>query len=259
MKKIVGNKRFCIQTNGEFEPFVGVSKSKNSTKLMINIIFSNGGKLCCTEDHEIIFKNRKIKASDLKIGNIIQTTNGQLSILDKIAYKEKCNDVYDIIHVNQRHTYDIKILDSCIEISNCILVDELAFVNKADEFYESVYPTISSGDNTKVIITSTPRGMNFFYKMWTDAEMGKSDYIAYDVKWYENPNYDQKWYNTMTKNMNKSAINQEIHCVKGDTYITIDNVSMRIEELYNKYRPLNNSSLKDIVYIQHILIDGTKK
>ena len=55
---------------------------------------------------------------------------------------------------------------------NMIFLDEFAFVptNVASDFFSSVYPTISSGKSTKVIIVSTPNGMNLFYKLWTDAE-----------------------------------------------------------------------------------------
>ncbi len=54
---------------------------------------------------------------------------------------------------------------------NIIFLDEFAFVANhiADQFFSSVYPTISSGQNTKVIIVSTPHGMNHFYKIWHDA------------------------------------------------------------------------------------------
>ena len=58
---------------------------------------------------------------------------------------------------------------------NILFLDEFAFVpnHVADSFFASVYPTITSGKNTKVIIVSTPHGMNHFYRMWHDAEKGK--------------------------------------------------------------------------------------
>ena len=54
---------------------------------------------------------------------------------------------------------------------NIIFLDEFAFVPNhiAEQFFSSVYPTISSGKSTKVIIISTPNGMNMFYKLY-DAE-----------------------------------------------------------------------------------------
>ncbi len=72
---------------------------------------------------------------------------------------------------------------------NIIFLDEFAFIPNhiADMFFSSVYPTISSGKNTKVIIVSTPHGMNHFYKIWHDAERSKNEYIPTEVHWSEVP------------------------------------------------------------------------
>ena len=76
---------------------------------------------------------------------------------------------------------------------NILFLDEFAFVpnHVADSFFASVYPTITSGKNTKVIIVSTPHGMNHFYRMWHDAEQGKNEYIPTDVHWSEVPGRDE--------------------------------------------------------------------
>ena len=68
---------------------------------------------------------------------------------------------------------------------NIIFLDEFAYVpaTLAEEFFSSVYPTISSGKSTKVMIVSTPHGMNMFYKLWTDAQSKKNDYIPLEVHW----------------------------------------------------------------------------
>ena len=72
---------------------------------------------------------------------------------------------------------------------NIIFLDEFAYVpsNVAEQFFSSVYPTISSGKSTKVIIVSTPHGMNMFYKLWTDAEEKRNSYIPIEVHWSEVP------------------------------------------------------------------------
>ena len=72
---------------------------------------------------------------------------------------------------------------------NIIFLDEFAFIptHIADEFFSSVYPTISSGKSTKVIIISTPKGMNMFYKLWHDAELKRNEYITTEVHWSEVP------------------------------------------------------------------------
>ena len=78
---------------------------------------------------------------------------------------------------------------------NIIFLDEFAFVPNhiADDFFSSVYPTISSGKSTKIIIVSTPKGMNHFYRMWHDAEKGKNGYVPTEVHWSEVPGRDDKW------------------------------------------------------------------
>jgi len=70
---------------------------------------------------------------------------------------------------------------------NIIFLDEFAYVpsNVAEQFFSSVYPTISSGKTTKVMIVSTPHGMNMFYKLWTDAEEERNEYVPIEVHWSE--------------------------------------------------------------------------
>lgn len=95
---------------------------------------------------------------------------------------------------------------------NVVYLDEFAFVENADTFYTSTYPVISSGDDTKVLITSTPNGMNLFYKLWEDARMGRNDYVPVQVHWNENPRRDKKWEETTLKNIGKKQFAQEYEC-----------------------------------------------
>ena len=97
---------------------------------------------------------------------------------------------------------------------NIIFLDEFAFVQNhlADDFFASVYPTISSGKSTKVIIVSTPHGMNHFYRMWHDAERGQNEYIATEVHWSEVPGRDRKWKEQTIKNTSKQQFAIEFEC-----------------------------------------------
>ena len=97
---------------------------------------------------------------------------------------------------------------------NILFLDEFAFVpnHVADDFFASVYPTISSGTNTKVIIVSTPRGMNHFYRMWHDAESGKSEYIPTDVHWSEVPGRDALWKEQTIANTSEQQFKVEFEC-----------------------------------------------
>ena len=97
---------------------------------------------------------------------------------------------------------------------NIIFLDEFAYVpsNVAEQFFSSVYPTISSGKTTKVIIVSTPHGMNMFYKLWTDAEEERNGYIPIEVHWSEVPGRDEKWKKETIANTSESQFNTEFNC-----------------------------------------------
>jgi len=94
---------------------------------------------------------------------------------------------------------------------NLIFLDEFAFIqqNMAEEFFNSVYPTISSGQTSKVIIVSTPNGMNHFYKMWTDAIEGRSNYHAFAINWWDVPGRDDEWKKQTIENTSEEQFRQE--------------------------------------------------
>ena len=97
---------------------------------------------------------------------------------------------------------------------NILFLDEFAFVPNhiADAFFASVYPTITSGKSTKVIIVSTPHGMNHFYRMWHDAEKGKNEYVPTDVHWSEVPGRDSKWKEQTIANTSEQQFKIEFEC-----------------------------------------------
>jgi hypothetical protein len=97
---------------------------------------------------------------------------------------------------------------------NIIFLDEFAFVptHIAEQFFSSVYPTISSGKSTKVIIISTPNGMNMFYKLWHDAERGKNEYITTEVHWSQVPGRDANWKEQTIANTSQRQFTQEFEC-----------------------------------------------
>ena len=97
---------------------------------------------------------------------------------------------------------------------NIVMLDEFAFVptNVADEFFSSVYPTISSGKSTKVIIVSTPNGMNHFYKLWNDAENGRNSYRHTEAHWSEVPGRDAAWQAETIANTSEQQFQQEFEC-----------------------------------------------
>ena len=117
---------------------------------------------------------------------------------------------------------------------NILFLDEFAFVPNhiADSFFASVYPTITSGKQTKVIIVSTPHGMNHFYRMWHDAEKGKNEYVFTDVHWSEVPGRDEKWKAQTIANTSEQQFKVEFEC----------------EFLGSVDTLINPSKLKNLVY-----------
>lgn len=97
---------------------------------------------------------------------------------------------------------------------NIVFLDEFAFVpaNIANEFFNSVYPVISSGQTTKIIIVSTPNGMNLFYKLWMDAIGKKNGYKTFEIHWSMVPGRSEKWKEETIKNTSEEQFRQEFEC-----------------------------------------------
>ncbi len=97
---------------------------------------------------------------------------------------------------------------------NILFLDEFAFVPNhiADSFFSSVYPTITSGKTTKVIMVSTPHGMNHFYRYWHNAERGKNEYTPTEVHWSEVPGRDAAWKAQTISNTSEQQFKVEFEC-----------------------------------------------
>ena len=114
---------------------------------------------------------------------------------------------------------------------NLVYLDEFAFVdnNMQEDFFASVYPTISSGKTTKVLITSTPNGLNMFYKIWTDSEEGKNDYKRIDVHWSQVPGRDEKWKQETIRNTSEDQFRVEFECeFVGSSHTLISATKLRL-------------------------------
>ena len=97
---------------------------------------------------------------------------------------------------------------------NGILLDEFAHVqtNLQEKFFNSTYPTLASGKTTKMIIISTPLGMNLFYKLWKDAVEKKNEYSALRVHWWEVPGRDEEYKRVTIANTSQRQWDQEQEC-----------------------------------------------
>lgn len=121
---------------------------------------------------------------------------------------------------------------------NMVYLDEFAFVptNIQDEFFASVYPTISSGQSSKVLVTSTPNGMNMFYRIWTESEEGRNAYARVDVHWSQIPGRDEAWKEETISNTSEDQFRQEYEC----------------EFLGSSNTLINPNKLRNMVYKQPI-------
>lgn len=94
---------------------------------------------------------------------------------------------------------------------NFLYLDEFAFVpgHIQNEFFDSTLPTIAAGKTGKVLVTSTPKGMNKFYKLWKDSEEGNNDFVRIAIEWSDVPGRDEAWKEKQIRLMGQEGFNQE--------------------------------------------------
>ena len=97
---------------------------------------------------------------------------------------------------------------------NMLYVDETAIIpnNIAEQFFASVYPTISAGQTTKILLSSTPLGYNHFWKFWNDAENKRNDFVPLFIPYWKIPGRDEKWAEEQRRQLGELKYNQEILC-----------------------------------------------
>ena len=129
---------------------------------------------------------------------------------------------------------------------NVIFLDEFAYVpnNIAEQFFSSVYPTISSGQSSKVMIVSTPHGMNMFYKLWNDAEYKRNSFVPVEVHWSEVPGRDEKWKEETIKNTSEAQFRTEFECEFLGSVDTLINASKL--RMLSHQNPIKSNSGLDI-------------
>ena len=137
---------------------------------------------------------------------------------------------------------------------NVIFLDEFAFIPNhiADQFFSSVYPTISSGKSTKVIIISTPHGMNMFYKLWHDAERGSNEYVPTEVHWSEVPGRDDVWKEQTIKNTSEQQFRVEFECeFLGSVDTLISPSKLRVMPYHDPIKQNKGLSIYENVIPEH--------
>lgn len=131
---------------------------------------------------------------------------------------------------------------------NLLFLDEFSYVASgiAEDFMASVYPTISSGTSSKIIIVSTPNGMNHFYNIWSDAVKGKNQYYPIKINWFDHPDRDEKFKERVIKDIGITRWMSEYSCGKFDSLVNIKDKetgiikTVTVEELYKYGKTLFN-------------------
>ena len=119
------------------------------------------------------------------------------------------------------------------EALSLLINDEAAHVEKLDELWTALYPTLSTGG--RCIALSTPNGVgNWFHQNCVEAEAGTNDFYMTTLMWDAHPDRDEKWFKKETKNMSKRQIAQELECnfnVSGETVIHPDDLQWYLERI----------------------------
>lgn len=97
---------------------------------------------------------------------------------------------------------------------NMLYVDETAIIPNtvAEQFFASVYPTISAGETTKILLSSTPLGYNHFWKFWNDAENDRNGFVPLFIPYTDIPGRDAAWANEQHRLLGDLKFNQEVLC-----------------------------------------------
>jgi hypothetical protein len=161
-----------------------------TTQMSLMEIHVDNVSLKCTPNHKIKTRLGWVEASELNVGDEI-ITSMRSSHITSIRKLDGTHTVFDLSDVANGHEYFTN--DIVSHNCNLLVLDEFAHLGTrlADEFMASVFPTISSGEKSKLVIISTPKGMNHYYKLWTEAET--NGFSTYRAHWYEHPKRNQAW------------------------------------------------------------------
>lgn len=218
------NVKIEILTEDGFKPFDGIiSRGFRSTVILE---LSNGETLRCTNDHQLRMEDEYgepvfIESMFLDSGDILY---GGIEVVSKTEIEEPI-EVFDALNVSDTHSY----ITNGVVSHNCnlLMLDEFAFLsnNLAEEFMASVFPTLSSSEESKLVIVSTPNGVNAFHKIWKEAEEGINGFVA--VRGWWNELHDQAWADKQHKLLGDVKFRAEVECeFMGSANTLVDGVKV---------------------------------
>ena len=166
-----------------------------------------------------------------------------------------------------------KIISSCTSSTaisgksvSILYIDEMSKIPKniANDFVSSTFPVIASGKTTKIIITSTPAGLNLFFDFWKGAINKKNDFYPMKINWWDVPGRDEEWKQKEIRKFGKQKFSQEYSCqflgssstlVDPDTIERIDTIEP-IETKMNGFLNVYEMPLKNGLYF--LGVDSSK-
>jgi len=245
------NNNIKVLTDDGYKDFRGITSIKQDT---IKLLFESGVELVTTPEHKI-FDNmlNKYNASEF-VGKYSYNIGicDDLCIKMKIFEEREVCDLVDVSDVN-RFYYNTKL------ISNCIFLDEAGFVPDYiwDDFQASVMPTISSSKNGKIIMVSTPNGLNHFYTIYRAGVIGENDFYSVKLPWHLHPDRDEAWKDGILRSgYSKQQFESEYNCkFIGSSSQLIE--ADKLEELTPK-EPIDISHYSGALQIYEQPIEGEK-
>lgn len=181
-----------VMTSNGWQDFKGIRKTRKDS---LRISFTDGTDIECSRRHKFYEGGKFVYAFSVIPGDTL--SGKRVAAVDWAGEQ----DLYDLLEVDNGHHYTA----SGIEVSNCAFIAK----NKWDDFFKSTFPTISSGQTTKLLIVSTPAGKNHFYDMWCKAQNGESEMHPVEVNWWDVPGRDEEWHKKMLRTMTEEQFDVE--------------------------------------------------
>lgn len=204
----IENEKYEILTEYGYQAFDGLLKNMKVSNIL-EFHMEDGEVIRSTEDHKWFFNKELYKLSkEYKVGDKIYSPKKSKKIVD--IKNGDIADVYDLLDVKNGNTFLVG--KSWLKSRQCLYVDEFAHIDNDVEFYTSTYPTITSGKTTKVILTSTPNGMNLFYKIWKESTTGYNKFKNYHVHYSEHPSRDEAWVEETLTAISPQKFDVEYNC-----------------------------------------------
>lgn len=200
-------KKMKILSSDGFKCFSGfVNQGRSDTLYFIQ--FSSGESIKVTGDHRFLTEDKEwVEAKSLL--PLDGLFGGEVIEHIELVENELVYDAYDVEEVHNYYTNGV-ISHNC----NMLYIDEAAIIPNtvAEQFFTSVYPTVSAGQTTKILLSSTPLGYNHFWKYWNDAQENRNGFVPLFIPYWEIPGRDAAWAEEQRRQLGELKYNQEILC-----------------------------------------------